>query len=150
MNAELIAALRWCIVDFNSTQSRRCNECPYRIYADGKKACENKAKRDAADALEADEKRIARLEEDLKTREAEREVMQDTIKICEEAADRYQAQIPKEGEWIYTPLERYKEYKVKCPFCGAEYHDCYDGYIDAEDMNYCPNCGARMRKGELL
>ena len=100
---------------------------------------------DAADALEAAEKRIARLEEDLKTREAEREVMQDTIKICEEAADRYKAQLPKDGEWIYTPLERYKEYKVKCPFCGAEYHDCYDGYIDAEDMNYCPNCGAKMR-----
>lgn len=31
----------------------------------------------AADALEAAEKRIARLEEDLKTREAECEVMQD-------------------------------------------------------------------------
>lgn len=73
----------------------------------------------AADALEAAEKRIAELE----------------------------ARMPKEGEWIYTPLERYKEYKVKCPFCGAEYHDCYDGYIDAEDMNYCPNCGAKM-KGE--
>lgn len=38
---------------------------------------------DAADALEAAEKRIARLEEDLKTREAEREVMQDTIKVLE-------------------------------------------------------------------
>ena len=73
--------------------------------------------RDAADALEAAEKRIAELE----------------------------AQMPKEGEWIYTPLERYKEYKVKCPFCGAEYHDCYDGYIDAEDMNYCPNCGSKMK-----
>jgi Mg2+ and Co2+ transporter CorA len=44
------------IVDFNSTQSRRCNECPYRIYVDGEKACENKAKRDTADALEAAER----------------------------------------------------------------------------------------------
>ena len=61
---ELIKALRCCIVDFNSTQSRRCNECPYRIYADGKKACENNVKRDAADALEEDEKRIAELKED--------------------------------------------------------------------------------------
>ena len=61
MNAKLIKALRCCIVDFNSTQSRRCNECSYRIYADGKKACENKAKRDAANALEADDKRIAEL-----------------------------------------------------------------------------------------
>lgn len=60
-NAELIKALRCCIVDFNSTQSRRCNECPYRIYADVEKACENKAKRDAADALEAADKRIAEL-----------------------------------------------------------------------------------------
>ncbi len=52
MYDERVKALRCCIVDFNSTQSRRCNECPYRIYADGKKACENKAKRDAADAIE--------------------------------------------------------------------------------------------------
>lgn len=52
MYDERVKALRCCIVDFNSTQSRRCNECPYRIYADGKKACENKAKRDATDAIE--------------------------------------------------------------------------------------------------
>lgn len=69
-NAELIKALRCCIVDFNSTQSRRCNECPYRIYADGKKACENKAKRDVADALEAAEKRIAELEAKMPTVDA--------------------------------------------------------------------------------
>lgn len=57
-NAELITALRCCIVDFNSTQSRRCNECPYRIYADGKYGCENKLKADAADAIERLEKTI--------------------------------------------------------------------------------------------
>ena len=84
---------------------------------------------DAADALEAAEKRIDNLQQ-----------------TCDKlASNLQQAQLPKDGEWIYTPLERYKEYKVKCPFCGAEYHDCYDGYIDAEDMNYCPNCGAKMR-----
>lgn len=65
-NTEIIKALRCCIVDFNSTQSRRCNECQYRIYVDGKRACENKAKHDAADALEAAEKRIAVLEDELR------------------------------------------------------------------------------------
>lgn len=50
----------------------------------------------------------------------------------------------RHGEWIYTTLKRYKEYTATCPFCGAKYHDCYDGYIDVDDFNYCPNCGAKM------
>ena len=67
-------------------------------------------------------KRIARLEEDLKTREAEREVMRDTIKICEETADRYKAQMPKEGEWKWNSLLNEYEWvdnTIYCQICGA-------------------------------
>lgn len=112
-NAELIKALRYC-KDCEVCNKDASAECPYEHHWLDGEDCQCMLLADAADALEAAEKRIAEL-------------------------------MPKDGEWIYTPLERYKEYKVKCPFCGAEYHDCYDGYIDAEDMNYCPNCGARMR-----
>ena len=64
-NAELIKALRNCSDGF-------CSLCPYDDYEVSTNACEAKLMRDAADALEADEKRIAELE----------------------------AQMPKEGEWI--------------------------------------------------
>lgn len=106
-NAELITALRCCIVDFNSTQSRRCNECPYRIYADGKKACENKAKRDAADALEAAEKRIA----ELMPKEGEWKV-QTTVYpsiTCSECG----VEIPLVAGWRMDAHTNY------CPNCGS-------------------------------
>ena len=51
-NAELIKALRCCVTDYNSIQSRLCNKCQYAKYADGKYGCENKLKADAADAIE--------------------------------------------------------------------------------------------------
>ena len=48
----IVRALRCCVTNYNSTQSRLCNKCPYKEYADGKSGCENKLKADAADALE--------------------------------------------------------------------------------------------------
>jgi hypothetical protein len=47
-------------------------------------------------------------------------------------------------------MDNFRQYKVICPFCEAEYVGNYDAYIEPEDFNYCPNCGARMdgeRKG---
>lgn len=55
-NAELIAALRNC-VDYSDCGIRKLN---------GKVNCADMMMLDAADALEADEKRIARLEDDLR------------------------------------------------------------------------------------
>ena len=116
-NAELIKALRCRANDI-----RECEGCAFKDACYG-----GTLELVAADALEAAEQRIARLEEDLKTREAEREVMQDTIKICEEANDRYKARLPKEGEWRWNSL--LNEYE----------------WVDT--TIYCPNCGAKM-KGE--
>ena len=48
----IVKALRCCVTDYNSTQSRLCNKCPYKEYADGRSGCENKLKADAADAIE--------------------------------------------------------------------------------------------------
>ncbi|MBR2680554.1 MAG: hypothetical protein IKE23_07350 [Exiguobacterium sp.] len=151
-NAELIKALRCCIVDFNSTQSRRCNECPYRIYADGKKACENKAKRDAADALEADEKRIDGLQKlvDINTErcEALRKQLREAHESYEKHLNELEAQLPKEGEWI-DENRRTRSSKFVCSTCKRT---CYDiqptrnkAWTKRCRYNYCPNCGARMR-----
>ena len=101
----------------------------------------------AADALEAADEKIADCVAAIDALDDSNDAYIKANERLKKQIAELEAQLPKEGEWIYTPLERYKEYKVKCPFCGAEYRDCYDGYIDAEDMNYCPNCGAKM-KGE--
>lgn len=50
----------------------------------------------------------------------------------------------KHGHWIYIALDNFRKYKVICSICKSEYVDNYDGYISAEDFNYCPNCGAKM------
>ena len=54
----------------------------------------------------------------------------------------------RHGEWEFNMLDNYKKYSVTCPFCSAEYTDNYDGYINVDDFNYCPNCGARMDGGK--
>lgn len=71
--------------------------------------CRSILLKDAADALEAAEKRIAELE----------------------------AQIPKEGKWI--PINWTYDSILKCSNCGELACCCGD---------YCPNCGAKMTKGE--
>lgn len=87
-NTELIKALRYC----DNSRKTGCKGCP--LWDKPMDACFQIVTA-AADALEAAEKRIARLEEDLKTREAEREVMQDTIKVCEKRIVELETQIPK-------------------------------------------------------
>ena len=76
---------------------------------------------DAADALEAVDKRIAELE----------------------------AQLPKEGEWINEDLDNFRKYKVTCPHCGAWYIGNYDAYDEPSDFNYCPHCGNICNQANL-
>ena len=133
-NELLIKALRCCIVDFNSTQSRLCNECPYRIYADGKKACENKAKRDAADALEALQAEWERLKDELNNAHNE------GYDVGYYAGRRdYE---PKEGEWIEQ--DDGDSIFFKCSVCGKIQYNVLLEMMQGE-YHYCPNCGAKMK-----
>lgn len=47
------------------------------------------------------------------------------------------------GEWIIIKSPLSNETIVKCDKCGDEFIG-----NDVEDYNFCPNCGADMRKGE--
>ena len=124
-NTEIIKALREC---------EYCDVCSIAVDGDCPFGGRNALEVAAADALEAADKRIARLEEDLKTREAEREVMQDTIKICEEAADRYKEQIPKEGECDAANVNGVQSDEDKavmdCSYCPSA-DGCFEAFSES-------------------
>ena len=67
-NAELIKALRYCISD----NAGDCDLCPYQIDCKSNGTGKDKMIRDAADALEAAEKRIEDLETALAARRVQR------------------------------------------------------------------------------
>jgi hypothetical protein len=50
----------------------------------------------------------------------------------------------KHGHWEYNALNDFKKYSLRCSLCSAEYIDNYDGYVDVDCFEYCPNCGAKM------
>lgn len=137
-NAELIAALRWC-----ADEDKICTEqtnCGY--YGKGF-FCQDVLLHDAADAIEADEARIAELEADKKTLinvvkdKSEFRATKDAMRIAE-----LEAQLPKEGEWkplkgMQPPELHGKHY---CSNCDHIIHLALNGGV----YNYCPNCGAKM------
>ena len=55
----------------------------------------------------------------------------------------------KHGKWIYLDKNRkfFKRHIVKCSLCNNSL-DLSAVNGGRSDANYCPNCGAKMRKGE--
>ena len=110
-NAELIKALRYC-----GDGKNICTEIENCGYYGKKYFCQNALLNDAADALEAADKRIAELE----------------------------AQMPKRGEWIEkwrfktdgTPFHKIGD--MECSVCHG---DMLGRYYS----KYCPHCGALLR-----
>ena len=129
-NAELIKALRYCVVH----PYRPCDGCVL-FETDG---CINVLHGAAADALEAADKRIEQLE---KQEPTEKQVVDYCHKRClviveEELFHRMKStfsQLPKEGEW--QDEQRGRWIYAKCNLCGK---------VQDVRSNYCPNCGARM------
>lgn len=124
---DIIRALRHCLERGGNKDCRIW--CPYVDQSCGACAPEQMLY-DAANALEcaSAEKRIAALEESIEGYK---------VRIAE-----LEAQLPKEGEWIDLLFGR----DYKCSVCGEWYR--MDGTPEQEDMNYCPNCGAKMKIGE--
>ena len=137
---ELIKALRKC----GKASADRCWDC---TYYDREPWCESALANDAADALEEQQKQIEELERNFSdvcnangSLACERNELLNDVRELE-------AQIPKEGEWIMDCLApQMDEYRIgewayapKCSECGTHW--------DAK-TNYCPNCGAKMTKGE--
>ena len=132
-NAELIKALRYC-----ADEDKICTEqtnCGY--YGKGF-FCQDELMLDAADALEAAEKRIAILEE-------ERDLERFAAKNYLDKIDELEAQLPKEGEWLRTDAFPHRIY---CSVCYKTYvpNDRWQIWVDGDiPKKFCPNCGARMR-----
>ena len=126
-NEELIYNLRYCF-----EKRKTVVGVPWYVWCDR-----------AADALEDAEKRIAELEKELEiwtTRSFEGKIgsmalinLNLKMKISE-----LEAQLPKEGEWI--PEGKNLAYCSNCKNCVLRER--------TGAMFYCPNCGARMMKGE--
>ena len=49
---------------------------------------------------------------------------------------------PKRGEWLIEKT-LYDNYNYRCSYC--DWYECH-AYPDVEPYNFCPNCGADMRK----
>lgn len=118
MNAELIKALQ-CASHFALYQDCYEKNC-YANSGKGLYCNIPKLMADAADVLEAVEKRIAELE----------------------------AQLPKEGEWI-DENRRTRSSKFVCSTCKRTCYDIQPtrdkAWTKRCRYNYCPNCGARMQ-----
>ena len=129
-NAELIAALRWC-------PSHGCEGCN-ALDANGR--CTFRGivgvMNDAADLIEAQQARIAELEN------------QDSVEMHKKQVARIaelEAQIPKDGEWI--DMGDFAMCSV-CKIAQRKKYRQYNGGFMWVRTDFCPSCGSRMAKGE--
>jgi uncharacterized coiled-coil DUF342 family protein len=159
-NAELIKALRYC-AEHEGCDYYIAKDCPREDTWVCGADCEQILMRDAADALEAAERLLDQNTERCEAlrkqlREAhesyEKHINELTTKCnqLQAAVDNYknriaelEAQLPREGEWkcSYPKIEPNPMFMYGiCSICGFE-------QSISNKLNYCPNCGARM-KGE--
>ena len=134
-NEELIKALRGCKdIEF-------CTDCPMLPNGLLTESCH--IKDIAADALEDAEKRIEELERSFSdVCNANGSLACERNKLLNDVRE-LEARLPKEGEWksSYPEIESNPMFMYGiCSICGFE-------QSISNKLNYCPNCGARM-KGE--
>ena len=126
--AELIHALRYC-ADRNRPD---CSVCEYEAYDD----CDDKLKRDAADAIETLQAEVEELK--AKKMKLAENSLRFVGKVRELDKRRFE---PKRGKWK-VDMSHFSPHIV-CSVCGVEI-PCVAGWCMDAHMNYCPNCGAKM------
>ena len=74
----------------------------------------------------------------------------DPLNVLTEVRDGIKAlpSAQRTGRWIDKMLDHFRKYEVVCSECGARYIGNYDSYDEPYEFNYCPNCGADMRRNE--
>lgn len=131
----IVKALRCCVTNYNSTQSRLCNKCPYKEYADGKSGCENKLKADAAYAFETSEKnrmylfdRVCELEKD---NSELKELVPKWISVKDELPSPIHPSDPDYRPYLIIA----DGYMYVADYSYDKYFEtCYSFYVDGEEM----------------
>ena len=155
-NAELIKALRIC-AEHEGCDYYIAKDCPRESTWMCGVDCGQILMLDAADALEAAEKRIDGLQKlvDINTErcEALRKQLRESHESYEKHINELEAQLPKDGEWMtnirwdYQPPTQSATTNVGTHFlCRSVGKPCQNateyGYCK---QTICNNCGARMR-----
>ena len=73
-------------------------------------------------------------------------VSNDPVVIAAKCAPTIDAEPVRHGEWILNPCNLYNDATWVCSVCGNEWV-LIDGNPHGNQMNYCPNCGAKMDGG---
>lgn len=143
-NPKLIACLKYC----GDKEEKQCCFCPAADICRSTVAGHYLILRSAADALEAAEKRIEELEADKKT----------LINVVKDKSDfhrtkdamrimKLESMAPKRGEWVWLSSTYDRAPCEMRYWCSVCHHEEITHNGDKPWHNYCPNCGARMRKG---
>ena len=69
------------------------------------------------------------------------EIDSPTLQALHMAIEALSADRPR-GEWTYLHGSIGSYMTISCPFCGTTFND-----VAEWEYNYCPSCGAKMRKG---
>lgn len=52
------------------------------------------------------------------------------------------------AHWIFKQLDNFRKFENICSNCKWSVIDNYDSYVDIDNFNYCPHCGAKMDEEE--
>ena len=67
---------------------------------------------------------------------------------CVDDAPTADVQEVRHGHWIKNSLDNFRKVECSCSICGWSGVDNYDSYVDINDFEYCPYCGAKMDEEE--
>ena len=133
---QIIKALECCSTDV------RENTCPKCAFYK-KHRCSTLMLNAVSDLIIRQKAEIERLLQ--KLQQAKSEAIKEFAEELKESADTNNAET-KHGQW---KIEEYKNHlNVVCSNCNKEFYVYKQGQYRIDRSNYCPNCGAKMGKGQ--